>query len=401
MTRQIVMENPDEGIFRKLNSVMRRDKLILKVDWRKNENKIFYSIFSRDGFGSYDPEPLEITESALVRCSDQTDELLNQIIPRIPKINTSSNTWDNICNRLQGFGESLFEQLLPCGVQEYSRRWNEGFLVEINTNETLIPWELLHDGQDFWGKKFIIGRAPRYKPGQAPIEDREQNDHFIEVQRILNVVGGGEIISGTLGDRAASLFDCFSSRLQVELLREIDFSTLSNSSSKVNILHCTCHGYRGETALLQIDREGMPNDNNICIETVKRLQVQTGSLVFLNACTSNAPSPFLDGFTSFGWEFYKRHVKVTIGTLGIIPVEFAVEFAECFYKELFREQEENISNGNEPQLNSEENIKESVVSIGEALDHAKRAFADKKRNFFWLLYSIYGDPESCFIIPKI
>jgi hypothetical protein len=64
--------------------------------------------------------------------------------------------------RLTSLGQHLFQQLLPPELQTTFRsvmRFNQPFTLLILADQDAgLPWELLHDGQGFWGERFIIGR---------------------------------------------------------------------------------------------------------------------------------------------------------------------------------------------------------------------------------------------------
>jgi len=105
---------------------------------------------------------------------------------------------------------------------------------------------------------------------------------------------------------------------------------------------------------------------------VTALPLQPGSLVFANACSSAGVAVLFGSFNSFGWEFYLRGASVFVGTLGAVPTNYAIEYAENVYAPLFD------SSG--------------PITIGQALAKAREK-AERKHNIFWLLYCIYGDPD--------
>lgn len=100
---------------------------------------------------------------------------------------------------------------------------------------------------------------------------------------------------------------------------------------------------------------------------MRNLPKITGSIIFTNACTSAVITSFLGELRNFGWEFYKKGAAAYIGTLGLVPTEYAVAFAEAFYERLL-----------------------AGYTVGESLHHARSTA--KRENPFWLLYTLYGDP---------
>jgi hypothetical protein len=132
-------------------------------------------------------------------------------------------------------------------------------------------------------------------------------------------------------------------------------------------VHFTCHGHTDPDHYLQL---GTPFDGlfaRFAPDNVIRLPHLAGGVVFANACSSGAVTPFLGKLRSFGWEFYKKGAAAFIGTLGLVPVEDAMALAEHFYRKL-------LAGG----------------TVGESLQIAKDS--SDQSNPFWLLYALYGDP---------
>ncbi|MHC5748630.1 MAG: hypothetical protein ACYTXT_43685, partial [Nostoc sp.] len=69
-----------------------------------------------------------------------------------------------------------------------------------------------------------------------------------------------------------------------------------------------------------------------------------------------------------GFTALDNGVQAFIGTIGILPVQLAIEFSEVFYKNLITER----------------------MSIGKALWETKKTFS-QRNNPFWLFYCLYGD----------
>jgi len=291
--------------------------------------------------------------------------------------NPGEDVWESICLNLQSIGQHLFTTLIPPAIAEHAKKWKQGSYVIVSTNEQWIPWELMFDEQDFWGKKFIIARNPRL-PDRRKLPDVNRPEIKIvkQIRKIVNVVGGN-VLPPSLAQQAAQLFNAFPPSL-VTLLQEKPLATLQEALPGTDALHCTCHGLL-KPHLLQIAKESNLSVN-IFPDTVEKLSLEPGILVFVNACASSAPVLTFGKFSSFGWEFYRRGARTFVGTLGAVPVKYAVSFAEAVYSELFR--------------------KDVKQTIGQAVALAKEA-ASKERNLFWLFYCIYGDPDFSVEAPDI
>jgi hypothetical protein len=133
------------------------------------------------------------------------------------------------------------------------------------------------------------------------------------------------------------------------------------------LIHFTCHGHIKPRPCLQLAND-LSQRHCLTLRDLKSFPPIPNSLIFANACFSaSAVFSSLGVLCSFGWEFYEKNAKAYIGTLGHIPTEKAIDFAEKFYERL---------------LNGE--------SVGKSLHDVKSEI--DRGNPFWLLYTLYGDP---------
>ena len=344
--------------------------ITLHVDWNKSQGELSYTIYSNNELPAGDwHQPIPNTLEDIENFWTRLDNILNEAITRG---SPSEKVWKSICFKLKSIGISLFEQLIPPEVAQRLRELPPGFSVRVSTNEQWIPWELMHDGQDFWGNKFIIARSPRVRDrGTLPDINRPESQSLRQIRGIVNVIGGE--VPKSEAQQASQLFDKVLPSDSVKLLEKEPVAVLAKAVSVADVLHCTCHGYL-EPPMLQIAANRTPAEN-LCLDTVKILPIKPGSLVFANACSSNSPVKTFGDFSNFGWEFYWQGADVFIGTLGIVPAKYAVSFAKNVYRELLRE--------------------DVKLTIGQAVAKAKEVAA-KEHNLFWLLYCIYGDPDFYF-----
>ncbi len=228
------------------------------------------------------------------------------------------------------------------------------------------------------GSKFIISRYPRLPDRiTSPDKDRPDGRNTQPVKEILHVIGG-DIDKENLA-KARQVFGALASASNVRNQEKVSISVLVNllADRPTDILQYTCHGHLNPP-LLQIS-ENNNQVENLIIEGVKDLPIAPGCMVFVNSCSSSAPTVSFGKFTSFGWEFYKSGAEVFIGALGQIPTRYAISFAECLYRHVYEK------NGNQ--------------TIGEIL-HLARQDAQKERNLFWLLYTLYGNPHKVLNFSK-
>lgn len=361
------MEDPVNGLNSLANMTVNPDKHTLHVNWIEKENKLLYTIYPANRIGEWEKTVPNIQQ----QIEDDLRNLNAFLTEVVQQGNPSDEKWDSICFNLQGVGASLFEMLIPPEVANRVRTWKIDSPIIISTNEQWIPWELMYDGNNFWGKKFIIARYPRLSEGQElPNKSRAESKGGRQIKRVLNIVGGD--VPSSEADRASHLFSSFLPPESVQTLCKQSISTLVKALPSVDALHFTCHGHL-EPHLLQVAGDkNKTRIENLLPETIQRLPLEPGSLVFANACASTVPVLTFGKFSSFGWKFYQRGAGAFIGTLGAVPVKYAVNFAESVYRELFNP--------------------DQIITIGQAVARAKEVAANE-RNLFWLLYCIYGDPD--------
>lgn len=361
------MEDPISRLDSTLHRAVSREKRIIHVSWIEREKKLYFTLYSSipDEFGEWE-QPVPSTREQIENDLRELNAFLSEMVTQG---NLSEADWESTCLNCQAVGESLFEALIPRQLADCSRQWAPGSSVVISTNEQWIPWELMHDGLDFWVRKFIVTRYPRLSDRRnVPRTSRNQDSSLRPIRRIVNVVGGS--LPNDAAKRAAGLFAKLPSSVQVTLLEQQPIIELKKAVDGADILHCTCHGL-SDPHLLQIASD-RTRTKNLLPHTVKELPLCPGGMVFANACASAQPYIAFGKFGSFGWEFYKQGADVFIGTLGPIPTKYAIPFAEMVYDRLTNRTEQS--------------------TIGIALANARKEAADQ-RNLFWLLYCLYGDPD--------
>lgn len=135
--------------------------LILKVQtvWNENLSNCTFR-YHLDSFHPRLPFAREIqqqSETLSVGWLEQTRSLLQTTLEE-----ATNSLPEDFRARLTSLGQHLFQQLLSPELQTTFRsvmRFNQPFTLMILADQDAgLPWELLHDGQSFWGERFIIGR---------------------------------------------------------------------------------------------------------------------------------------------------------------------------------------------------------------------------------------------------
>jgi hypothetical protein len=362
------------GLSRSFTHSTESRNVTIQVTWHERFSELSYGLIGanpQDHLGDW-PQPISGGDEQIKSLWRRLSNILQEIVTLG---NPSEEIWDSAIFTLKAEGRKLFEAFFPNDIQEFIHALPAGFSLGISTNEQWIPWELIYDGEDFLGTKFLVTRYPRIPQANRlnattkPNPKSSISSNRKKLEEVVNAIGGE--IGKAEAEQASQLFDNFNNLARTAVLREQSISILEESLRTADLFHCTCHGRMNPHHFLQIsDTRSLVK--NLSIDHVGELQIKPGIFVFINACSSDAPEQSINGFSSFGWEFYKKGASLFIGTIGVVPTKYAIDFAEQVYSELFSE-------------NNELNVLQAFLK-------AKQS-ASEKRNLFWLLYCIYGNPN--------
>jgi|GEM_PF-6845414 len=341
---------------------------VLHVTWLPGEDKLGFRVFSPERSEEHAEEHTRPGLHGVV--CDELRRLNEFLFDVVTYDDPTDEEWDALQLNLRAKGLMLAELLLPHGLREQVRTWPANSTVVIDTNEQWIPWEILHDGADLLGLRFVLARAPRHDQRAQSLQSvRRHSRPRRTLSYMVNVVGGE--VEKRHADRAVRTFTRFSPPLRVHTLLGEPVSALEKVLPGADALHLTCHG-QVEPHLLQVAKTSS-QALNLLPDSVRVLPLKRGSMVFANSCGSDRGLVMFGNFTSFGWEFYRHGADVFIGTLGAVPTVHAIYFAEQLYGHLL-----GSANGR---------------TIGAVVKEA-RDLAGEQRNLFSLLYCLYGDPDT-------
>lgn len=277
---------------------------------------------------------------------------------------------------LEGLGKDLYDRFLPEELRRHALNWPMGATISIGTNEKWIPWELIYDGQNFWGSKFNLARIPKiprhdaYNMNDRPVvRNSKQN-----VSKVVNVIGG-KLGSDVIVERIRKLFFQIEPRV-VSTKERTTLAEVLQAMEDADLVHFTCHGHTHPSPSLQLGDDARSPVHTLNVFSLNRLRNISHSIIFANACSSVGVGSLLEEIRNFGWEFYKKGSDAYIGTLGPVPIKYATEFAEIFYQKLL-----------------------AGVTVGDALLYAKQMA--QRKNPYWLLYCLYGNPQARKLCPII
>jgi CHAT domain-containing protein len=264
-------------------------------------------------------------------------------------------------NRIVNLGKALYRQILPVPTQERLRAVLSGDFLPllISTEVPEIPWELLHDGQDFLGLKYAIGRQLLKSTG-IPVATPWQGDRM---QCLLIADPSNDLPEAR--KEAITLKQWLTQRgIECDLLLGDEASSteiiIRLSSDDYNFIHYSGHiGTDHTTHAPSL----MLSDLQLSSTEIERAISHNGPVVILNGCDSAS----VEGLAN---AFLKSGAQLVVGTLFDVPDLGARHWAEVFYQGLI-----------------------SGQPAGEALRLARRAMLDiPECSTAWLSFVMYGDP---------
>jgi CHAT domain-containing protein len=273
-------------------------------------------------------------------------------------------------------GAVLYRTLLPARLRAQLSALRGPLLV--STSLGGVPWELLHDGEEFWGLRYAIGKRlvmDRPLPPPAAAARRGRPRALVvgsDPRGDLPFVGVEvEAICETL--EAHADVDCVSGSLATF---EAVAAYLATGFDIVHYCGHVVAGERGEPALL------LAGGRALTASAIER-NVAGRPLVFLNACASARGG---GGQTTAAWEatvasvaygFLFGGALAVVGTLADVSDRHAAGLAEEFYRRAL---------AGEP--------------VGEALRGARVGSRDRAESAgspTWLSFVLYGNPAQALL----
>lgn len=261
-------------------------------------------------------------------------------------------------------GRGLLDEILPLGqhearfIREPLCDLKTALLVATNVPE--IPWELLHDGNDFLGLRYEMGRSLRARgPEWRP---RGKNDTW---QCLIIANPTGDL--PTASSEAASVKESLEARgIDCDYLAEQD-ATFENVLECLNASHYDIIHYSGHIGRDEESREFgfLLHDSEYFSASAIKKHVRAPAIAFLNGCNSGE---VVQGLTE---AFLSTGAQMVIGSLYATPSRGAAAFAKKFYTEFL-----------------------TGTSAGESMRQARLHVKDLENcGASWACFVMYGDPR--------
>ncbi|MFH2002145.1 MAG: CHAT domain-containing protein [Planctomycetota bacterium] len=242
--------------------------------------------------------------------------------------------------RLQALGEDLFQELIPVSLRE-SLEEAAGGDLHLYMDESLvhIPWELLHDGQGFFCRRFTMGRFV-HTPGLSRRVIKRQLKVPLRFLSIADPEGNlpGAFHEGrTINDLILEMDEIAE---PVLLTHHVSYGDFLDNLKRSDVLHFAGHVEKGTNgSRIQF------SDAACTAEQIGRMAgcFAFPSLVFLNGCRSSVPEEThwsLEEGQARTFDFASRFLlagsRHFIGTLWDVHDAVAAQAGTAFFRAFFK-----------------------------------------------------------------
>lgn len=317
-------------------------------------------------------------------------DLIFEYIKEVESIAHLSRTLDGLTKEknprdllfdLKSLGETFFDQFFPAEVASTLKYSTEKYLhLNLDLGLKDIPWEMLHDGNQFLGDKFFIGKSVK---GSTPSNSIEE----LKKIKMLIIADPNEDLDWAQRE-GEELYKILKEKISPSIL---DLHFISGSGiTKLkllgqikgkNIIHYSGHLYFSEEA----SENGWLLSQNKILKA--REIVNSGfaaNLVFSNSCQSSKSTVLQNSDSSlmnfYAGSFLASGISAFIGTnWEVSDNEKTIDFSKRFYLNLF-----------------------GGKSIGESLflarEYARRNYGSN--DFTWANYVLHGYPSNILLVSR-
>ena len=303
----------------------------------------------------------------------------HEMVEALNKVNRRGLVSHEVLKKLREIGQVFSDELFTLDVKERLKRSGAEHLI-LNLDDQLVhmPWELLHDGQQFLCQRFNVGRLVRTRQAVGERKTRV-------LARPLKML----VLADPGGDLKGAYNEGTEIRDTMDLNKDLLSTTLRSGSitpdfikekiRNFDLIHFAGHSdydpqRPGESGWRLTGGSLKANDITKMAGTGSM-----PSLIFSNACQSarteewGLSESFQEQIFGLANVFLLSGVKHYVGTFWEIMDEpssrFATEFYKCFI---------------------------SGMTMGEAVREARHTLIGEfgEENIVWASYILYGDPTS-------
>ena len=310
---------------------------------------------------------------------DRINARCHEIVELLNNANRNGRLTREVLIKLRETGQVFSDELFTLNVKEKVKNTNADHLI-LNLDDQLVhvPWELLHDGQQFLCQRFNMGRL--VKTRQTIVGSRTRL--LARPLRMMILADPKGDLKGAYqeGTQIRDYMDRYKDFVNVSLRSgDITPDFISEKIRNFDLVHFAGHAdYNRQNP----GESGWQLTSGIMKskEIIKMTGTATmPSLVFSNACQSARTEEwalreyFQDEIFGLANAFILSGVKHYVGTFWEILDEPSRHFALEFYKNLL-----------------------SDMTVGEAMRLARMELINKfgEETIVWASYLLYGDPTS-------
>jgi len=278
-------------------------------------------------------------------------------------------------NRIAALGEDLYRELVPASFRAKLDSVVDGDLtLSIDSELAWLPWELLHDGSDFFCRRYNMGRLVGLPVSVAHIEKRQLSIPLRHT--VITDPEGNLPAAAAEGTATRDLLLQYGKRITPTLLSgRVSVAGFMDSLGQADILHFAGHvDGVGDDARIRLS-------DDFC--SVQQIVKCSGrfvfpGLVFVNGCRSSSQgAPLLmeagqHHALGLATTFLVCGVQHFVGTLWDIRDSVARTAGVSFFRSLY---------GRNP--------------VGAALRDVRQVLAEDfgENSMVWGGYVLYGDPS--------
>lgn len=301
-----------------------------------------------------------------------------RMVATLNQANRQGHLSSELLGKLKEAGQLFRDDLFSPHIKsQFNASTADQLIVTLDDHLVHIPWELLHDGEQFLSQRFAMGRVVRTR---QQVVSRVSREVTPPLQMLVLADPCGDLESAYAeGVGLRDFMDGFQERLWVSFRSEgVNPDFLKAKIRLYDWVHFAGHAdYSDQNHDLSGWR--LSHGQLSAADIIK--MAGTGAmpaLVFSNACQSartaawDVPPEVQDRIFGLANAFILSGVKHYVGTFWEIPDETSRRFALAFYHFLLH-----------------------GLSVGAAMRAARRVLIDAygEENIVWASYLLYGDPS--------
>ncbi|MGA1870521.1 MAG: CHAT domain-containing protein [bacterium] len=314
----------------------------------------------------------------------ETETVCREIVHTLDDMNQSTSLTDEDLKQLERIGHQLYNVLFPPEIKT-ALKFTEARYIIFHLDDHLvhIPWEMIHDGQNFLCLRFNAGRIVKMRQYIPPQPHRRLSDPLRML--VLSDPKGNLESSYREGEVLRRRFSEENRIISVETKTfKVTRRYVQSHLKEYDIVHYCGHADydpqdKGRCGWVLSDAYFTPKD----IHDMAGGECAFPCLIFANGCKTGyietwdcAEKQASEAFDLVN-AFLLAGVRHYIGTLWeIVDQSDHSGFCTTFYESLY-----------------------SGEPVGEALRKSRMAYGPQsgQKSIFWISYILYGDPTFSYI----